>query len=657
MMMAHTRLDIGGSRGGIWMMRAWREGRAAGKGRAGAVLGIFPAFFRYTANWLRLHVSLTFAPLGATSRTAFSDAPGPVRRFARRLLAPLLIPQALVLALLLVLQVLLKSVAVALTTGLASVTMLVAGILWVVSKVVMIVLWLPLTIFERVFNACRDAYTVSLRAAIPFGPVFLVITLAVAVHAAYVALDLGRELIPPLKQGEFGIRMEAPPGTRLEQTVEQASPIEAAALGVPEIETVTMAVGSDSTASDNERGENTAQFTVRLRNPKENAARQDEIIATLRERVQGLTTNPVAFTLPTLFSFKTAVELQVRGDNLAELRRIGLAARDAIADIPGLKDPELSMKRGYPEVILRMDPVLLADRGLTADQVAQRLRTEVQGDVSTRFSRGGEKVDIRVLTDRTRLNSLDDLRALSITEGDRPIPLDSVAEISVEDGPSEIRRIDQRQVAVITANVEGRDLGAVAADIEARVRNIPRPRDYQFVLGGQNRELAASYKSLQFALMLAIFLVYVVMACQFESLHHPALVMFSVPLALIGVAYGLLLTGIPVSIMVFIGGIVLAGIVVNDAIILVDYINQLRARGIPKREAVIQAGRVRMRPILMTTLTTILGLVPMAFQGAEGAEIRRPMAITIIAGEISSTLLILFIIPMIYDLLGGRDRT
>jgi HAE1 family hydrophobic/amphiphilic exporter-1 len=168
--------------------------------------------------------------------------------------------------------------------------------------------------------------------------------------------------------------------------------------------------------------------------------------------------------------------------------------------------------------------------------------------------------------------------------------------------------------------------------------------------------LATSYQSLQFALLLAIFLVYVVMACQFESVWHPALVMFAVPLAFIGVIYVLYGFGLNVSVVVFIGGIILAGIVVNDAIVLVDYINQLRARGLSKTEAVVQAGRVRLRPILMTTLTTVLGLVPMAVSMGQGAEIRQPMAITVMAGLSSATLLTLVIIPMAYYLLTGRDK-
>jgi HAE1 family hydrophobic/amphiphilic exporter-1 len=275
--------------------------------------------------------------------------------------------------------------------------------------------------------------------------------------------------------------------------------------------------------------------------------------------------------------------------------------------------------------------------------------------VATRFSRRGEKIDIRVRSDQERLNSVEDLRALSITEGDPPIALSSVADIEIAEGPSEIRRVDQRQVVVISANVQGRDLGSVSQEILQRASEVKMPEAYMVELSGQNRERETSYQGLVLALTLAMFLVYVVMACQFESLWHPALIMFTVPMAFIGVAYTLVWTNTNISVVVFIGGIVLAGIVVNNAIVLVDYINQLRARGIAKRDAIVQAGAVRLRPILMTTLTTVLGLLPMALYSGEGAEMRQPMAITVCAGLASATLLTLIVIPLVYDIFTRRD--
>ena len=377
-----------------------------------------------------------------------------------------------------------------------------------------VVLWLPLQAFDTSFKAFREAYGASLRWALRLSPVFLLIVGGLAVHAAGRALTLGRELIPPMKQGEFGVRLEAPAGTRLEETDRRARRFVEIAMGMPEVEAVSAEVGSEQLSADaGSRGENIAQFNVSLKDRERNAARQDEIMEALRRKVSGMfPDDEITFTLPTLFTFKNALELQIRGDDPNELRRVGQQALERIRGIDGLKDAELSVRAGYPEIIIEFDRDLLAAKDLSPGQVAERLRTEVQGDVATRFNRGGEKVDIRVRSDQAKLSSLNDLRNMSVTDGYPPVSLASVASLRVQEGPSEIRRIDQQQVVVVTANVEGRDLGSVGDEVMARIQGIEKPADYQFLLGGQNRELRTSYRSLMFALALAVFLVYVVMA-------------------------------------------------------------------------------------------------------------------------------------------------
>lgn len=654
MLASRPPLSLLAERDAVWMLRAYhdyRGARASGEGRTSSLGTMFAQGSRRTNTWFKESARQNFSPL----KTAFmrDEERGLVKGSAAMgggvLSAPLLLVLFLV-------QVLMKTIVTLLLSLLFPISLSVVAVFWLVGKAIRLILWVPLWLFETIFNSFRDMYTAALASSLRFSAIVLILTLALAVHAATLIPKLGTELIPPLKQGEFGIRMEAPPGTRLEQTEERAIQVEQVVRGFPVVDTVSVEIGSEKTKAESERGENVAEFTITLKDPDANAQYQDEIIEKMRREIVARTGDEITFTLPALFSFKYAIELQIEGDDIEKLREVGRNILANLDDIAGLKDAELNMKQGYPEVIIDLDRELLASKGLTPDQVALRLRTEVQGDASTEFNRAGEKVDIRVRTDRERLNSLRDLRQVSVIEGTPPLPLETVARIEVKEGPSEIRRIDQRRVAVVTANVEGRDLGAVSRDIEARMDRIPMPKDFEWRLGGQNRELATSYQSLQFALLLAIFLVYVVMACQFESVWHPALVMFAVPLAFIGVIYVLYGFGLNVSIVVFIGGIILAGIVVNDAIVLVDYINQLRARGLSKTEAVVQAGRVRLRPILMTTLTTVLGLVPMAVSMGQGAEIRQPMAITVMAGLSSATLLTLVIIPMAYYLLTGRDK-
>ncbi|MDK1021006.1 MAG: efflux RND transporter permease subunit [Candidatus Hydrogenedentes bacterium] len=644
MIASREPLHFGRAESGVWLVRAFAAGRRDGRGRMASVFAI-PRFgvgyvrTRFTQSWMET-VAHTAGEAGESAGLA-------------KALLYALVP---IVFALFVLQGILNIVATLFITVLFGVTLVLLGVLWILSKIFRFVLYLPLNLFGHGFNAMRGAYSIMLRRTLQFSPIILIAVALLSIHAAGVSLSLGRELIPPLKQGEFGIRLEAPPGTRLADTERRAQKVESVLSRFPEIDAVTVQVGTDDLRAGSGEGENVATLTVRLKNPEETARIQDQLIEKMRRAVLEVTSEQVTFTLPTLFSFKTAIELQIFGDDLGVLRDLGREAMLSIEDVRGLKDMDFSLKRGYPEIHIVLDRELLATKNLEPYQVAQLLRTEIQGDVATHFSRAGEKIDIRVRADRERLTSVEDLRNLSILDGVPPTPLSSVARIEIEEGPSEIRRIDQRQVAIVTANVEGRDLGSVAADIEARMERLNWPDGYSYALGGQNRELQTSYGGLLFALALAVFLVYVVMACQFESIWHPALIMFSVPLALIGVIYVLNWVGMSLSIVVFIGVIVLAGIVVNSAIILVDYINQLRERGMRKVDAIVQAGTVRFRPIMMTTMTTVLGLIPMVISGGEGAEIRRPMALTVMAGLISATVLTLFIIPIVYNSFGGRER-
>ncbi|MDX9972784.1 MAG: efflux RND transporter permease subunit [FCB group bacterium] len=632
--------------GAVWFLRDFTAGRAAGQG-AGAALAAVPGrALRNAGHWF-----------AATARESFSPVVGPFTkghpggwlRYPRMFIALLLAPFMLIVF---VFHVAIKLVSLVLVTAIFVLGLILVGVVGIIGLVLRYALWLPLALFNVAYERMRDLYVYTLGKSLHFSPVVLAAVTLLAVHAGFVSTTLGRELIPALKQGEFGIRMEAPPGTRLDETERRARAIEILAKNTPEIDSVAVQIGTDRTETTGNRGENVATFSVRLKDPAQNIPRQDDIIAGLRDRIIAVTSDKIGFTLPTMFSFKTAVELQIRGDEAAELRAVGEELLPLVGSVPGVKDADLSLKRGYPEVIVKLDRDLLAAKNIRPEQVAQRLRTEVQGDVASRFSEDGDKIDIRVRADRTRLATLNDLRAISVTDGAPPVPLGAVADVTVAEGPSEVRRVDQREVAIITANVEGRDLGAVSDDILKKVPSHYLPR---VSLAGQQRELDTSYRSLMFALLLAAFLVYVVMACQFESLWHPALIMFTCPLAFIGVIYALDWMRISISIVVFIGGIILAGIVVNNAIVLVDYINQLRARGLAKRQAVVEAGKARLRPILMTALTSVLGLLPMVMGGGEGAEMRRPLAVTVIAGLSCATILTLYIIPMLYDLLGGRD--
>lgn len=640
----------------VWVMRSFRRARADGYRAELAILLIAPYAVLGAAEWLLNQAIENYQPLAVWTKNGVRGAATGVAGAVNALCVVAFAPFAFAfMTLLFSIQCVLQLILQFWVTVFFVVSAVFGAIFGVIGFVFNFVFWAPLTLFNRFFEAFRATYAILLRQGLRFSPAVVALAVVVAVHAGSLVPNLGRELIPPMNQGEFTIRMEAPPGTRLEETERRAAEIERFVMTFPEIGTVAVEIGEEKASAESKRGENVAEFSVSLKNPKEDIPRQPEIMDELRRGIARLTSDQVTFALPSLFSFKTAVELHVRGDQYSELRNVGRRVVEAIRDVPGVRDPELNMREGYPEVIIELDRDLLAAKNVAPEQVAQRLRTEVQGELPTELNRQGDKVDIRVRADRTMLSSVSDLRKLSVVDGYPPIPLESVARIRVEEGPNEIRRIDQRQVAVITANVEGRDLGAVMDEVMERVRAVEMPRDYQVLPGGQDRELRTAFESLQFALLLAIFMVYVVMACQFENILHPLLVMTTVPMGAIGVIYTLDALSINLSILVYIGLISLAGIVVNNAIVLIDYINLLIDRGMSKADAVVEAGRVRMRPIFMTTMTTILGLLPMAVATGQGDEIRRPMAVTLIAGLASSTILTLVIIPMVFYLFGGRN--
>jgi HAE1 family hydrophobic/amphiphilic exporter-1 len=463
---------------------------------------------------------------------------------------------------------------------------------------------------------------------------------------------IGTELIPEMSQGEFFVDILLPIGTPLEETEEVLASMASVAQNVPGISSVYTMSGTAAQMgfSATEMRENLGQLNIRLTS-RDDRELELRIMDELRRKFASVPSLEYKISRPTLFSFKTPIEVEIRGYNLQELERLSLALVQQMRNIPGLRDVKASTEGGNPEVQIVFNRQRLAHAGLDVASIGNIIRNKVLGEVSTELNRQDRKIDIRVRAREEDRNNIEDLKRLVVnSSGPIPIPLSSVADIKLERGPSEIRRIDQERVALVTANLKGRDLGSVSQDIQSIINTMELPPDFRVRIGGQQREMVTSFDSMLLAIALAIFLVYLVMASQFESLVQPFIIMFTIPFALIGVALTLFITGTSISVVVLIGMIMLAGIVVNNAIVLVDYINQLRKSGLAKREAIKRAGQVRLRPILMTTLTTVLGLLPMALGLGEGAELRTPMAVTVIGGLLIGTILTLVVIPTVYDI-------
>ncbi|MEN5039309.1 efflux RND transporter permease subunit [Stenotrophomonas sp. TWI1149] len=467
---------------------------------------------------------------------------------------------------------------------------------------------------------------------------------------------LGADLIPQLAQDRFEMTAKLPAGTPLKQTDALVREMQLAHAKDDSIASLYGVSGSGTRldASPTESGENIGKLTVVMAGGG-NARTEAAITERLRESMQQHPGVQVDFARPALFSFSTPLEVELRGQDMATLETAGKALAAMLRNNPHYADVKSTVEEGFPEIQIRFDQERAGALGLTTRQIADVVVKKVRGDVATRYSFRDRKIDVLVRAQEGDRASVESIRRLIVNPGStRPVTLDAVAEVVATNGPSEIHRADQTRVAVVSANLRDIDLGGAVREVQDMVASQPLGAGVGMHIGGQGEELADSARSLIFAFGLAIFLVYLVMASQFESLLHPFVILFTIPLALVGAILALMLTGKPISVVVFIGLILLVGLVTKNAIILIDKVNQLREAGVPKREALVEGARSRLRPIIMTTLCTLFGFLPLAVAMGEGAEVRAPMAITVIGGLLVSTLLTLVVIPVVYDLLDRR---
>jgi HAE1 family hydrophobic/amphiphilic exporter-1 len=510
-----------------------------------------------------------------------------------------------------------------------------------------------LAVVAGALKRIHTVYERTLRTALRYPLPVVVLTAAALAFTWQLAQSLDTELLPEVHQGEFTFEVALPVGTPLQRTAEVLSPVEEAILAEKgEIQSLLLTLGYDPTNTRrSDEGEHTARFKVLL--DSSDPAAEQRVIARLRQRLEAIPDLNARVSRPVLFSFRTPIEVEVHGDDLGRLKDMADRVESVMASLPALADVEGTLRTGAPEVQIVYDRERLMRADLNLAEVAELVRAAVKGDEATRFNMQDRRIPIVVRYEESDRESVMDVRELVVNpEGDRPVPLHAIADVELAEGPSEVRRIDGRRVALVRANLGDASLGSAVAAIEREVGDrIEWPADMTFFVTGQSEEWERSQGSLLLALGLSVFLVYVIMAAQFESLLHPLVIMFTIPLAFLGTMLALWALGISLSIVVFLGMIMLAGIVVNNAIVLVDYINTLRGRGLPPVEAIITAGTVRLRPILMTTATTALGLTPMALGFGDGAEIRTPMAIAVISGLIVSTVLTLVVVPVVYAVL------
>ena len=502
----------------------------------------------------------------------------------------------------------------------------------------------------------------------------LIAGILVGLASALAVLPLvGTEFFPESDESQFLVQVRAPVGTRVEETerlIKRMEDIIRASTKPEEIKTIVATIGVPNGRSglfSRNTGPHTATLQVYLSDPDKRARDHKQIFDSIRPKLAGQfpgTTYGVQFggIVSRVLNSGSDAPIQVEqlGYDLKNARDLARQVARTIQDVPGVADPFISREENYPQYDIVVDREKAAMAGLSQRDIAQAALISLASNVSLTPSiftdpRTGNQYNVVVQLDEPYRSSSEDLsRLFVIGDGGRPVSLGSVAEIRQGVGPVMIERKYQQRLVKITAQPSGRDLGSIAQNLEDKLRALPLPPGFTFQLTGQIQQQREAFGSLKFTSLLAIILVYMVMASQFKSLLDPFIIMFSVPLGMIGVIWALFLTRTTLNVTSFMGIIMMVGIVVSNGVLLVEYMNELRRRGLPLREAVMQGGRTRLRPILMTSLATLVGLLPMALGVGTGSEANAPLARAVIGGLAVSTVLTLLLIPTLYAMLEER---
>ncbi len=490
----------------------------------------------------------------------------------------------------------------------------------------------------------------------------IVVSTAVLLFAGsmYIIPLIGVELQPEVDEGQIQVDLELEPGTRVNVT---DSVMERMARiineNVPEAMYIMTEAGSNS--SYYYRGTNSGRLRIDLVPRAERDRNARDVVNQLRPL---LSAEPGMIVQVRVSSgtFRRGdgdgerLTVEVRGHDPDVTQELSEQVREAMVTTEGVASALISRRPGTPEMLVRVDRAKATSMGLQVSEISQTLETAIGGSRASMFREDGDEYDILVrLKEEDRL-SVEKVGEVPVTMRDgSTIPAQALIRMNRQEGPIEIRRKDQQRIVVVSGTLGDRDLGSIVGDLQEKIRNINKPRGYEVVVGGEYEEQQEAFQAMTFAALLALVLVYMVMASQFESLRDPFIILFSIPLAAIGVITSLLITETTFNMQAFLGVIVLVGIVVNNAIVLIDYTNRLiRDHGMALREAVVTAGKRRLRPILMTTSTTVLGLLPMSLGIGEGSELQAPMARVVIGGLVTSTLITLVFIPVVYFTLESR---
>ncbi len=507
-------------------------------------------------------------------------------------------------------------------------------------------------VFDRVFTAFAAWYHGLLSSALDRRALVLTIAAATLAGVLVLALALDRDLLPNVDQGAFDMRVELAEGTRLETTAEAVETLEGGLREDPDVVAVFSHIGRDVQAKGDE-GQAAGMHTARLQIRLDDRAATENVVGRLQGLAGGFPSGSLSFETgqatalgQILGGGEADIAVRVTGEDLEETYPFAEQVRQRLSVLGEIRNVRIGSERGQPQYQISIDNEAAAGYGIEPRLIAETIQSAMLGDRATEFVDFDRKIAVMVrLPDFLRHDAatLDMLRV----DG---IPLRELVTVEQTLGPAEVRREDQGRVVTVYADVAAGGLADAIVSVENALQDLRTPFDTRVEVGGENEEMRRSFRDLSFAFGLAILLVYMILAAQFESFVHPFTILMAVPLALVGAVLALALTGQGLNTMSLIGVVILVGIVVNDAIVKVDFINQGRARGLSLRDAILEAGEVRLRPIVMTTVTTVLGLLPMALGIGRGADLRAPMAISVIGGLIVATALTLIVVPVVYSI-------
>ncbi len=506
-------------------------------------------------------------------------------------------------------------------------------------------------VWEKSFNDILENYKNSLNWTLNHGVRVIIVVLIIFFSSLYLFKYVGSEFFAPSDRGFLSIDFELPPGSNLYETDRAITAAENILLEIPEVKTIYTQVGKQggSVMMGSGQGVRLGSMMVEMIDKDKRDMSVFEFVEYLRPKLSMISSADIHISERSEMGGGQAdLTIEVTGDELNVLNDISLEVMELAEDVPGVFDVQSSWKQGVPEIRIEPDRKRMEDRGVSIFTLASVLRTSIQGEVASKFRVKNKEYDIRVRYADLYRNMADQVSDIKIKSEDNYIPITDIADVVEARGPVQITRKDKKRLITITGSVANRTVGSVVSDLRSKTDKIQLPEGYSIYYGGMTEMQEESFTELFRAMALAIVLTYLVLAAILESFVHPITIMITLPLALVGVISSMIITGKSVSILTLMAMIMLVGIVVNNAILLLDYTGILRKEGYPLKEAILNASAAKFRAIVMANIATILGMMPLALALGEGAEMRAPMAIVSIGGLITSTIFTLFVIPLIY---------